>query len=89
MITDLVADGLPFFRLLFRSRTSLSEEVLFLRKQLPFYVSDFGTTNRDAAASIADMARNSVVRGLKLGGVEVDFRTGADDLPAARFPAKY
>ena len=37
MITDLVADGLLFFRLLFRSRTSLSAEVLFLRKQLAFY----------------------------------------------------
>jgi hypothetical protein len=30
VITDLVADGLLFFRLLFRSRTSLSAEVLFL-----------------------------------------------------------
>jgi len=37
LITDLVADGLLFFRLLFRSRTSLSAEVLFLRKQLAFY----------------------------------------------------
>src|SRR6266566_6806073 len=37
LITDLVADGLLFFRLLFRSRTSLSVEVLFLRKQLAFY----------------------------------------------------
>jgi hypothetical protein len=37
LITDLVADGLLFCRLLFRSRTSLSVEVLFLRKQLPFY----------------------------------------------------
>jgi len=37
LITDLVADGLVFFRLLFRSRTSLSVEVLFLRKQLAFY----------------------------------------------------
>src|SRR6266513_6069413 len=32
LITDLVADGL-----LFRSRTSLSVEVLFLRKQLALY----------------------------------------------------
>jgi hypothetical protein len=31
LIIDLVADGLLFFRLLFRSRTSLSVEVLFLR----------------------------------------------------------
>ncbi len=31
LITDLVADGLLFFHLLFRSRTSLSVEVLFLR----------------------------------------------------------
>ena len=37
LITDLVADGLLFFRLLFRSRTALSAEVLFLRKQLAFY----------------------------------------------------
>ena len=37
LITDLVADGLLFFRLLLRSRTSLSVEVLFLRKQLAFY----------------------------------------------------
>src|SRR5262249_18736740 len=37
LITDLVADGLLFLRLLFRSRTALSAEVLFLRKQLAFY----------------------------------------------------
>jgi len=37
LITDLVADGFLFFLLLFRSRTSLSAEVLFLRKQLAFY----------------------------------------------------
>ena len=37
LITDLIADGLLFFRLLFRARTSLSAEVLFLRKQLAFY----------------------------------------------------
>ena len=37
LITDLVADGLLFFLLLLRSRTSLSAEVLFLRKQLSFY----------------------------------------------------
>jgi hypothetical protein len=37
LITDLVADGLLFFRLLFRSRTALSAEILFLRKQLAFY----------------------------------------------------
>src|SRR5437667_9612708 len=37
LVTDLVTDGLLFFRLLFRSRTSLSAEVLFLRKQLAFY----------------------------------------------------
>jgi hypothetical protein len=30
-------DGLLFFRLLFRSRISLSVEVLFLGKQLAFY----------------------------------------------------
>ena len=36
-LTDLVADGLLFCRLLFRSRTALSAEVLFLRKQLAFY----------------------------------------------------
>src|ERR1700686_3273242 len=37
LLTDLLADGLLFFRLLFRSRTALSAEVLFLRKQLAFY----------------------------------------------------
>ena len=37
LITDLVSDGLLFFRLLFRSRTALTAEVLFLRKQLAFY----------------------------------------------------
>jgi putative transposase len=37
LITDLVTDGILFFRLLFCSRTSLSAEVLFLRKQLAFY----------------------------------------------------
>src|SRR6266566_1276757 len=37
LITDLVTDGLLFFRLLFRSRTALSAGVLFLRKQLAFY----------------------------------------------------
>src|SRR4029077_2353627 len=37
LITDLVANGLLFFRLLFRSRTALSAEVLLLRKQLACY----------------------------------------------------
>src|SRR6266851_9045062 len=37
LITDLVMDGLLCFRLLFRSRTALSAEVPFLRKQLAFY----------------------------------------------------
>jgi hypothetical protein len=37
LITDLVADGLLFFNLMFRSRTALSAEVLFLRNQLAFY----------------------------------------------------
>jgi putative transposase len=37
LITNLVADGLLFCRLLFRSRTALGTEVLFLRKQLAFY----------------------------------------------------
>ncbi len=37
LITDLVTDGILFFRLFFRSRTSLSVEVIFLRKQLAFY----------------------------------------------------
>jgi putative transposase len=37
LFTDLLADGLLFFCLLFRSRTALSAEVLFLRKQLAFY----------------------------------------------------
>ena len=37
LITDLVEDGLRFFRLTIRSRTALSAEILFLRKQLAFY----------------------------------------------------
>jgi len=37
VITNLLADGLLFFRLMFRSRAALSAEVLFLRKQLAFY----------------------------------------------------
>ena len=37
LITGLAGDVLLFFRLLFRSRTALSAEVLFLRKQLAFY----------------------------------------------------
>jgi hypothetical protein len=37
LISEMVADGLLFFRLMFRSRTSLSAEVLFLRKQMAFY----------------------------------------------------
>ena len=37
LITDLAGDVLLFFCLLFRSRTTLSAEVLFLRKQLAFY----------------------------------------------------
>lgn len=37
LITDRVEDGLRFFRLTIRSRTALSAEILFLRKQLAFY----------------------------------------------------
>ena len=37
LITDLVADGLRFLHLTIRSRTALSAEILFLRKQLAFY----------------------------------------------------
>ena len=37
LIADLAGDVLLFFCFLFRSRTSLSVEVLFLRKQLAFY----------------------------------------------------
>src|SRR5260370_9970782 len=37
LIIDLAGDVFLFFRLLFRSRTALSAEVLFLRKQLAFY----------------------------------------------------
>jgi hypothetical protein len=37
LIADLAGDVLLFFRLLFHSRTALSAEVLFLRKQLAFY----------------------------------------------------
>jgi hypothetical protein len=44
LITDLAGDVLLFFRLLFRSRTALSAEVLFLRKQLAFYRGEAGLT---------------------------------------------
>src|SRR6266513_4560845 len=37
LISNLAADGLLFFRLMFRSRAALSAENLFLRKQLAFY----------------------------------------------------
>jgi putative transposase len=37
LITDLAGDLLLFFRLLLRSRTALSAEVLFLQKPLAFY----------------------------------------------------
>jgi hypothetical protein len=37
LVTDLVADGLRFFRLMLCSRAALSAEILFLRKQLAFY----------------------------------------------------
>src|SRR5260370_4778373 len=37
LIIDLAGDVFLFFRLLFRSRTALSAEVLLLRKQLAFY----------------------------------------------------
>jgi hypothetical protein len=37
LIADLAGDVLLFFCFLFHSRTSLSVEVLFLRKQLAFY----------------------------------------------------
>ena len=37
LVTDLVGDGLRFFRLMFRSRMTLSAEILFWRKQLAFY----------------------------------------------------
>src|SRR6266403_5822286 len=37
LITTLVADGILFLHLMLRSRTALSAELLFLRKQLAFY----------------------------------------------------
>src|SRR5262250_1310234 len=37
LITELVREGFRFLGLMFRSRTALSAEVLFLRKQLAFY----------------------------------------------------
>ena len=37
LVTDLVGDGLRFFRLTLRSHAALSAEILFLRKQLAFY----------------------------------------------------
>jgi hypothetical protein len=45
LLTGLVADGLLFFRLLFRSRAAISAEVLFLQTQLAFYQE--GRSNRD------------------------------------------
>ena len=36
-VIDLVGDVIRFFPLLVRSRSALSAEVLFLRKQLAFY----------------------------------------------------
>ncbi|HVB85114.1 MAG TPA: hypothetical protein VNK23_00410 [Candidatus Dormibacteraeota bacterium] len=37
MASDLIADGLQFFRFIVRSQSALSAEILFLRKQLAFY----------------------------------------------------
>src|SRR5580700_7244743 len=37
LITDLVREGFRFLGLMFRSRTALSAEILFLRKQQTFY----------------------------------------------------
>jgi hypothetical protein len=37
LLIGLVGDGLLFFCFLFRARTALCAEVLFLRKQLAFY----------------------------------------------------
>jgi len=37
LVTNLVEDGLRFFRLTLRSPAALSAEILFLRKQLAFY----------------------------------------------------
>src|SRR5262250_3937304 len=37
LITELVREGFRFLGLMFRSRTALSAEILFLRKQLAFY----------------------------------------------------
>jgi hypothetical protein len=38
-VINLVSDGFGFLRLTLRSHTALSAEILFLRKQLAFYVS--------------------------------------------------
>src|ERR1700676_3269682 len=56
LITHLVADGLRFFRLMFRSRTSLNAEVLFLRKQLTFYQE-----RQDQPRRLNDSARFSLI----------------------------
>jgi hypothetical protein len=65
LITDLVADGLLFFRLLFRSRTALSAEVLFLRKQLAFYEERQVQPRRlnDSAVSLSSFVSSMQLEG--------------------------
>jgi hypothetical protein len=61
LITDLVAAGLLFSRLLFRSRAALSAEALFLRKQLAFYQERQVQPRR-----LNDSARCSLMLGSRL-----------------------
>jgi putative transposase len=56
LITDLVAEGLRFFVLTIGSRTALSAEILFLRKQLAFYEERQTQPRR-----LSDAARFSLV----------------------------
>jgi hypothetical protein len=70
LITDLAGDVLLFFRLLFRSRTALSAEVLFLRKQLAFYEERQVQPRR-----LNDSARFSLILWSRLGGCRKEVRT--------------
>ena len=85
LITDLVTDGLLFFRLLFRSRTALGAEVLFLRKQLAFYQERQVQPRR-----LNDSARFSLILWSRLMQLERGFghrqTRDPDRLAAQEFP---
>jgi hypothetical protein len=69
LITDLVADGLLCCRLLFRSRTALSAEILFLRKQLAFCEERQVQPRR-----LTDSARLSLILWSRLGSWKEAFK---------------